>query len=238
MAANKATAGIRDTQFRQLETKLAYKFQQPEALLQALTHRSVGATNNERLEFLGDSILNFTAAEALFQARPDADEGTLSRYRALLVKGETLAVIADELGLQDVLILGEGELKSGGHRRKSILADSVEAIIGAVYLDSDINQAVALVQRLLSSRLANLPEPEALKDPKTRLQEAMQQESQTLPEYTLVNTTGEAHAQQFEVSCSIVSKGASHITKGVGSSRRRAEQTAAATMLEKILGKK
>lgn len=237
MAQKKATAGIRDTQLRQLETKLNYQFQSPEFLLQALTHRSVGSSNNERLEFLGDSILNFTAAEALFKARPDADEGTLSRYRALLVKGETLAMIADELGLQDVLILGEGELKSGGHRRKSILADSVEAIIGAVYLDSDINQAIALVQRLLASRLANLPEPEALKDPKTRLQEAMQQESQTLPEYVLVNTTGEAHAQQFEVSCSIVTNNTSHTTKGVGSSRRRAEQTAAATMLEKILGK-
>ena len=237
MAAKNSMAGVRDAQLRQLEKKLQHQFQKPELLLQALTHRSVGASNNERLEFLGDSILNFTAADALYQAKADADEGTLSRYRALLVKGETLALIANELGLQDVLILGEGELKSGGHRRKSILADSVEAIIGAVYIDSDITQAISLVRRLLDSRLENLPEPEALKDPKTRLQEAMQQHSQTLPEYVLISTTGEAHAQQFEVSCSIVVGNKSHTTNGIGTSRRRAEQAAAANMLEKVLNK-
>jgi len=235
VSSKSLNAGVNEVSLRQLEKQLQYHFSDPALLLQALTHRSVGASNNERLEFLGDSILNFTAAEALYQARPEADEGTLSRYRALLVKGETLAHIADELGLQAVLILGEGELKSGGHRRKSTLADSVEAIIGAVYLDSDIQQAIALVRRLLASRLQNLPEPEALKDPKTRLQEAMQQQSQSLPDYELVQVTGEAHAQQFEVSCAIVINNKKHQTQGLGTSRRRAEQAAAAIMLEKVI---
>lgn len=226
-----SAATVPELQLRQLEKQLDYRFINPALLLQALTHRSVGAANNERLEFLGDSILNFTAAAALFEAIPEADEGTLSRYRALLVKGETLAEIANELGLFDLLILGEGELKSGGHRRRSTLADSVEAIIGAVYLDSGMEQATQLVNRLLSSRLANLPKPDELKDPKTRLQEHMQKEGMELPAYELIGTYGKAHEQQFEVSCQIANQ---QTTKGMGSSRRRAEQAAAAEMLEQL----
>lgn len=227
-----SNTAVSEVQLRSLERQLGYQFSDPRLLLQALTHRSVGASNNERLEFLGDSILNFVAAAELFAARPEADEGTLSRYRALLVKGETLADIAVELGLFDVLILGEGELKSGGHRRKSTLADCVEAIIGGVYLDSGMKDATSLVQRLLASRLQNLPEPDALKDPKTRLQELMQQKTEELPVYELVAITGKAHEQKFEVSC-VVANATSTI--GIGSSRRKAEQTAAAAMLKKLL---
>lgn len=227
-----ATDQVSEVQLRALEKQLAYTFVDPRLLLQALTHRSVGAVNNERLEFLGDSILNFVAAAELFRVVPDADEGTLSRYRALLVKGETLAAIASELGLFDVLILGEGELKSGGHRRKSTLADSVEAIIGAVYLDTGMDNATNLVKRLLASRLKNLPEANALKDPKTRLQELMQQQAKELPNYELVGVTGKAHEQKFEVSCVIANVKA---TKGTGTSRRKAEQAAAAAMLEQLL---
>lgn len=225
------TSQATELQLRQLEKQLAYTFVHPALLLQALTHRSVGATNNERLEFLGDSILNFTAAAELFKALPEADEGTLSRYRALLVKGDTLAQIANELGLFELLILGEGELKSGGHRRKSTLADSVEAIIGAVYLDGGLEKATELVCRLLASRLNHLPDADELKDPKTRLQERMQKNALDLPSYTLLATHGKAHEQQFEVSCSIANTSS---TTGMGSSRRRAEQAAAAAMLEQL----
>lgn len=222
---------VSELQLRQLEKQLRYTFIKPALLLQALTHRSMGAENNERLEFLGDSILNFTAAAELFQAMPNADEGTLSRYRALLVKGETLTEIADELSLSELLILGEGELKSGGHRRKSTLADSVEAIIGAVYLDSGLDESTALVRRLLASRLGNLPQADELKDPKTRLQERMQKDALELPAYELVATYGKAHEQQFEVSCTIAD---AKPTKGLGTSRRKAEQSAAAAMLAQL----
>lgn len=220
-----------EIKLRQLEQDLGYRFINPALLLQALTHRSMGASNNERLEFLGDSILNFTAAAELYEAEPEADEGTLSRYRALLVKGETLTAIAKELGLPELLILGEGELKSGGHKRKSTLADAVEAIIGAVYIDSGLDNAVALVQRLLAARLKQLPKPETLKDPKTRLQELMQKSAQALPDYELVATLGKAHEQTFRVSCAVAGVKA---TTGEGSSRRKAEQAAAANMLEQL----
>jgi ribonuclease-3 len=229
--SHRSAINVPELQLRQLEKQLDYRFLKPELLLQALTHRSVGAVNNERLEFLGDSILNFTAAAALYEVMADADEGTLSRYRALLVKGDTLAEIANELGLFDLLILGEGELKSGGHRRKSTLADSVEAIIGAVYLDSGMEPATRLVNKLLASRLANLPKPDELKDPKTRLQEYMQKEGLELPVYELIGTYGKAHEQQFEVSCLVADQ---QLTKGIGSSRRRAEQEAAAKMLNQL----
>ncbi|MDZ7663127.1 ribonuclease III [Thiohalophilus sp.] len=210
--------------------KLAYSFKRPDLLEQALTHRSFGSSNNERIEFLGDAILGYLISIELYRRFPEASEGELSRLRASLVKGETLASIATELELGDYLNLGSGELKSGGHRRRSILADAFEAIIGAVYLDSDMDNASALVETFFKERIAELDPRTLKKDPKTRLQEYLQARGDELPEYQVVATEGKAHEQRFKVECTISSLADKVV--GEGTSRRKAEQAAAEKMLQ------
>ena len=198
----------------------------------ALTHRSAPGENNERLEFLGDAVLNLLIAHRLYDAFPRATEGELSRLRARLVSREPLAEIALSLGVGDTLQLGSGELRSGGFRRQSILADALEALCGAVFLDGGLAAVEPLVTQLFAARIAALPDPEALKDAKTRLQEHLQSRSLTLPRYVILGVEGEDHAQIFRVSCEV--PGLALRVEGVGSSRRRAEQQAAARMLEAI----
>jgi ribonuclease-3 len=198
----------------------------------ALTHRSAAGENNERLEFLGDAVLNLALAHRLYQAFPRADEGDLSRLRARLVSREPLAEIALALGVGETLQLGSGELRSGGFRRQSILADALEALCGAIYLDGGLAAVEPLVARLFAARIAALPEPEALKDPKTRLQEYLQARSLTLPRYLILGVEGEDHAQTFRVACEV--PGLALRVEGGGSSRRRAEQQAAQAMLEAL----
>jgi ribonuclease-3 len=198
----------------------------------ALTHRSAPGANNERLEFLGDAVLNLLIAHRLYDAFPRATEGELSRLRARLVSREPLAEIALALGLGATLQLGSGELRSGGFRRQSILADALEALCGAVFLDGGLAAVEPLVVRLFAERIAALPDPESLKDAKTRLQEYLQSRSLTLPRYAVLGVEGEDHAQTFTVSCEV--PGLALRVEGDGSSRRRAEQQAAARMLEAI----
>ena len=216
-----------------LSQRLGYTFKTIAHLELALTHRSVGSKNNERLEFLGDSIVNFVIGEALFRKFPSAREGQLSRLRARLVKGKTLAEVAREFDLGEYLRLGAGEMKSGGHRRESILADAMEAVIGAIYMDDGLDAVRPCILRWYQSRLDGLDLQDTLKDPKTRLQEALQARQWSLPLYTVVNVEGDAHDQTFTVTCYI---DALDLTaKGRGSSRRYAEQHAAEqalTMLE------
>jgi len=199
-------------------------------LLRALTHRSYGPDHNERLEYLGDAVLTFVVAELLFQAHPEASEGELSRYRASLVSGDALAGIALELGLGDYLRLGEGELKSGGQRRASILADALEALVGALYLDQGLEAARALAARLFDRQLAALPQSAELKDAKTRLQEWVQGRGLGLPAYSVLEVSGEPHEQRFRVRCDVVELAVA--AEAEGSSRRRAEQEAALRVLE------
>ena len=216
---------------RRLQQRIGYRFHDGGLLERALTHRSLGARNNERLEFLGDAILGFEVADHLFRTVDDANEGQLSRMRAHLVKRETLAEIARELELGMILRLGPGELRSGGHARDSILADAVEAIIAAVYLDGGMDEARALVRRLLGGRLTQ-PTPETRrKDPKTRLHEHLQAVARALPQYQVVDIKGDQHDQTFRVRCST---GLADDTVGEGPSRRKAEQAAARKMLECI----
>ena len=212
--------------------RLGYRFRDPALLEAALTHRSASRINYERLEFLGDSVLNFVVALMAFRAHPDASEGDLSRYRAALVSAPSLAAVAASLALGDQLRLGSGELKSGGFRRDSILADSLEAILGAVYLDSGLDTAAGVVERLLGQRLRDLPAAATLKDPKTRLQEALQAQGLPLPKYALEEVGGEPHEQWFVASCEATELGLRAI--GRGSSRRRAEQEAARQVLETL----
>jgi ribonuclease-3 len=207
-----------------------HTFADPRLCLQALTHRSAGGEHNERLEFLGDSVLNCSVARMLYDAHPDADEGALSRLRATLVSGETLGRIAGELEFGDHLRLGPGELKSGGFRRASILADALEAMVGAIFLDSGFDAASAAVKRVIGARLKELPEAESLKDAKTRLQEILQARGLALPIYSLTSTTGDPHAQSFAVTCEVPAFGLT--ASGEGVSRRRAEQMAARNVLE------
>ena len=216
---------------RRLQKRLGYDFLDPGLLQRALSHRSLGARNNERLEFLGDAILGFEVADSLFRQVADADEGQLSRMRAHLVKRETLAAVARELELGDLLRLGAGELRSGGQTRDSILADAVEALIAAVYLDGGIEEARALVRRLLGERLADLPAETRVKDPKTRLQEYLQATGKALPVYEVISINGSQHQQTFRVGCCT---GLAADTEGEGSSRRRAEQAAAQKMLSQL----
>ena len=211
---------------------LDYKFKQSELLQRALSHRSVGSDNNERLEFLGDSILSYVISVELFKRFPKIDEGGLSRLRASLVKGDTLAVVARELSLGDYLRLGPGELKSGGFRRSSILADALEALLGAIYIDSDIDTVQRVILHLFNERLTAVDPSTSLKDPKTRLQEYLQSRQLPLPSYEVTNITGKAHAQTFSVSCRI--EGLDKEVVADGSSRRKAEQTAAQLILEKL----
>lgn len=215
-----------------LALALDHHFAKPELLVQALTHRSYGSPHNERLEFLGDAILNCIVATLLFDRFPSIREGELSRQRANLVKQDTLADIANGLKLGDFLRLGEGELKSGGFRRPSILADSLEAILGAIYLDAGFAAACRVVERLYVVRLAEVDPKLSSKDAKTELQEKLQARKLPLPQYSLLATRGEAHAQEFEVECQIPSL--SITTQGVGSSRRHAEQSAARSAIERM----
>ncbi len=217
---------------KQLHASLKYQFNDPELLHAALTHRSAGAHNNERLEFLGDSILNFVVASRIFHLRPDYHEGQLTRLRANLVRGETLAEIARDLDLGSLLKLGSGELKSGGFKRASILADALEAVIGAVYLDGGFTAAETTINHLYNDRFNNLPASEPLKDSKTNLQEFLQGRGLGLPEYHLLDSYGEAHAKTFVIGCEIEALGLK--VKAQGSSRRKAEQSAAADILERI----
>lgn len=198
----------------------------------ALTHRSASGRNNERLEFLGDAVLNLVVAEHLYRAFPDCTEGDLSRLRARVVSSEPLAEVAAGLGLGDALHLGSGELKTGGFRRKSILADALEAVCGALFLDGGLDVARRAIESLFESRIAALPPPDALKDSKTRLQEYLQSRGYALPRYTVERVEGEAHAQVFWVVCEVASLGAR--AEGTGSSRRRAEQEAAGRILLQI----
>lgn len=212
--------------------KLGYSFKDQSLLDEALTHRSVGSRNNERLEFLGDGILNFVIADALFQQRPDLREGDLSRLRASLVNGNTLAEIARDLDLGDCIKLGAGELKSGGFRRSSILADAVESIFGAVYCDSGFDACQALILKLFKNKLNNLPDIDSLKDPKTRLQELLQSRRLSIPVYDVLNVSGKAHAQIFTVRCSIDEIDCK--TQAEGGSRRKAEQLAAEAAYQQV----
>lgn len=218
--------------FPRLERALGYTFATPSLLQTALTHRSHSTPHNERLEFIGDSVLNCAVALELFRRFPEQTEGEMSRLRANLVRQDTLHQIADMLALGGELRLGEGELRSGGHRRPSILADAVEALIGAVHLDGGFAAASELVGRLYASRLAEIVPGQQIKDPKTRLQEYLQGRRMALPKYVLVDTAGEAHAQHFRVACEIVSLKLR--TEGAGTSRRAAEQMAAERALENL----
>jgi ribonuclease-3 len=210
--------------------RLAYSFNNPALLDEALTHRSVGAHNNERLEFLGDSVLNFVIADELFRKYSKINEGDLSRLRASLVNRDSLADIARELELGACLKLGSGELKSGGFRRSSIIADAVESILGAVYCDSGFDACRQLVLRLFKYKLDNIPDIDSLKDAKTRLQELLQSRRYERPEYNVVEVSGKAHAQSFKVECRMDNPAC--VTIGEGRSRRKAEQLAAEAALE------
>lgn len=215
-----------------IESALDYRFSNKKLLRQALTHRSYSSHHNERLEFLGDAILSYTIAELLYSRFPQCTEGDLSRMRSNLVKGNTLTDIGTELNLGPHLKLGSGEAKSGGRRRASILADAVEALIGAVHLDSDIDTVKRLIEGFFAARLIELDPRNPGKDAKTRLQELMQSRKHPLPKYDLKKTSGKAHEQIFEVECSVKSLGAP--IRGQGGSRREAEQDAAAAVLEQI----
>ncbi len=219
-----------------LDTTLHYRFHDVGLFVQALTHRSATGPNNERLEFLGDAVLDFAISDALFKLRPDADEGDLSKLRASLVKDTSLAKLAVDLGLGEHLILGSGERKTGGHRRESILADALEAIFGAVYLDSGYDAAKDIIDRVFEQRLKVLPDAEDLRDPKTRLQEWLQARKLSLPSYDLVSVTGKDHRQKFVVSCTV--NELSQTTEGESTSRRKAEQHAASDMLRVLSGER
>jgi ribonuclease-3 len=211
---------------------LGYQFADAQLLETALTHRSVGSHNNERLEFLGDAILSFVISAELYRRFDDVNEGTLSRLRASLVKGDTLALIARDLDLGDYLNLGSGELKSGGYRRDSILADAVEAILGAVYLDGGIDRARQLILELYDERFDAVQPAADLKDPKTRLQEFLQGRRLPLPTYTVTSMEGEAHDQTFTVTCAV--EGLDQPTVASAASRRKAEQAAAELALRAL----
>ncbi len=215
-----------------LSASLGYAFRQEGLLRQALTHRSYSAQHNERLEFLGDSVLNCIVARALYDTFSNLPEGTLSRMRANLVKQETLAEIAVRLKLGDYMLLGEGELKSGGFRRPSILADTLESIFGAVFLDAGFEAAQAVVLRQLEPIIASIDPSASGKDAKTRLQEWLQGRKHALPDYQLTGTRGEAHDQVFVVACHIPALGIT--TQGQGRSRRAAEQEAALAVLKQV----
>lgn len=212
-----------------VRAQLGHEPAAPTLFAAALTHRSVAGVNNERLEFLGDAVLNLIAAEYLYARYPRADEGTLSRLRARVVSAEPLARIAAALGVGDVLVLGPGELKTGGFRRESILADALEALCGALYLDGGLQVARRAMLALLAPTLEALEPDGELKDPKTRLQEWLQGRRLAVPEYAIVATTGEAHAQRFTVECRIPELAI--VASGSGASRRTAEQDAAARAL-------
>lgn len=217
----------------QLMKVVGYQFENELLLSQAMTHRSAGSSNNERLEFLGDSILGMVIAQALYHKFPKAAEGQLSRLRSTLVRGKTLAELASKMDLGSFLKLGTGELKSGGYRRESILADAMEAVIGAVFLDSNLETVQALILQWYAPYLARLTLDDVGKDSKTKLQEFLQARKCELPDYQVISTEGKAHNQVFHVSCRVdLLETACY---GRGSSRRKAEQEAARQMLAKLL---
>ncbi len=213
--------------------KLDLSFNQPELFTMALTHRSMGAKNNERLEYLGDSILGFVIAEKLYEMFPAASEGELSRLRARLVNQGSLASVAREHNLGDYLILGSGELKSGGYRRDSILSDAVEAIMGALLKDQGVLECKEWILKIFAEKLSALDLNKSEKDPKTQLQELMQSRKIELPVYELIQMTGAAHAQTFSVKCTTNVEKVESCT-GIGDSRKKAEQSAAEQMLKLI----
>lgn len=215
---------------RHLAARLGYSFLNEELLEEALSHRSAAGRSYERLEFLGDAILNFVIAEALFQRFPRAGEGQLTRLRARLVRHETLAELARELDLGTHLRLGGGELKSGGRERDSILADALEALFAAIYRDGGLEPCRATIKRLFETRIRGVSLEDSGKDPKTRLQEYLQAKQLPLPEYAVVQMSGAAHRRAFTVSCRI--EGLAQEVRGHGPSRRKAEQDAAARALE------
>jgi ribonuclease-3 len=215
---------------------IPYRFNDPALLARALSHRSVGRDNNERLEFPADSVLNFVVAARLFETRTGDDEGDMSRLRARVVRGETLARLATELKLGDHIRLGEGELKSGGYRRNSILADALEAVFGAIYLDGGFDSCAAVIRHVCEPVIEQLPDASELKDPKTRLQEWLQGRALELPEYELVSEQGPAHRKHFVVRCLAPAAGIE--ASGEGRSRQRAEQAAAAVALAEIAARK
>ncbi len=213
-----------------LQQSLGYVFQKPELLAQALTHRSFSASNNERLEFLGDSVLNCLVGLMLYQRFPHLKEGQLSRLRANLVNQQPLYEIAQDLDLGQYLKLGEGELRSGGHQRPSILADALESILGAAFLDGGFGPVMGVVEHLYDSRMRRIDPNAQGKDAKTRLQEWLQARRQGLPTYHLAEVSGQAHAQEFCVECRIDVLGLK--TAGKGTSRKAAEQNAASAALQ------
>jgi ribonuclease-3 len=212
-----------------LKKSLDYEFRDEGLLQQALTHRSAPGPNNERLEYLGDAVLDVVVSEATYRLRADASEGVLSRIRSSLVKDTMLTDLATELNLASYLILGSGVKKGGGYRRSSILGDALEAIFGAVYLDAGFDEARRVIQTVYGDRLRELPDSASRRDPKTRLQELLQARKLDLPAYRVESITGKAHLQSFEVRCSIDALNTSTI--GNGASRRQAEQDAAMKML-------
>jgi ribonuclease-3 len=215
-----------------LARRLGHRFARPDLLMQALTHRSAGGPHNERLEFLGDALLGLVIAEAIYTRRPRASEGQLTRMRASLVRRETLAELARELDLGEHLQLGGGELKSGGQRRDSVLANALEAVFGAIYIDAGYAAGRDLLLRLFGSRLEALPAEGPAKDPKTRLQEYLQGAGQALPHYRVIDASGADHRRSYTVEC--VVEGLDAPLLGQGPSRRKAEQQAAESALEKL----
>lgn len=221
-----------DIRFIQLSKRLGYEFQDRSLLIQALTHRSAGNPHNERLEYLGDSILGFVMAKYLYNKFPEQPEGKLTRMRSSLVKGDTLADIAREMELGDDIRLGPGEMKSGGFGRASILSDAVEAVIGALYLEAGVDKTEEKILSWFEEKIAKLDPDFHPKDNKTRLQEYMQGKHLPLPEYEVTQITGKSHKQRFVVSCKVVELDRS--IEGEGTSRRRAEQDAAQKVIRKL----
>ncbi len=212
---------------------LGYTFNDEAMLEQALTHRSAAKAHNERLEFLGDAVLGMVIGEALFRKFPQVPEGKLTRMRSTLVKGDTLAELAREAKMGELIKLGPGELKSGGSRRGSILADAVEAVLGAIYLEAGMQTVQEVILKLWQQRIESLDPNAHPKDNKTRLQEYLQSRKMPLPTYDVINITGKDHAQTFEVSCHAA--GLEEPVLAQGDSRRKAEQQAAKITLEKLL---
>ncbi len=215
-----------------LQARIHWTFAEPALLEQAMTHRSASGANNERLEFLGDAILNFVIAAEIFERRPDLQEGDLSRLRAALVNKNALAEIARGIELGPHIVLGSGELKTGGRRRDSILADALEAMIGAVFLDGGYAGGRQVILSLYAESLARLPDMQALKDPKTRLQEYLQARKLALPDYAVDQISGRAHEQTFRVTCQCL--GITPVGEGIAGSRRQAEQAAAEDLLDQL----
>ncbi|WP_420465263.1 ribonuclease III [Panacagrimonas sp.] len=218
----------------ELQRRIGHRFAQPLLLRQALTHRSYSSDNNERLEFLGDALISAYVAERLYRLKPRAGEGDLSRLRASLVREGALAAMAREVDLGPLLQLGEGELKSGGWRRDSVLADALEALVAAVYLDAGGDAMRTVCATVFNAALGNLPDAESLKDPKTQLQEWLQGRSRPLPQYEVLSESGPAHRRYFSVRARLTDANVS--AESSGSSRRVAEQQAARLLLERLSG--